>query len=325
MRRIPLFIAALALATGCPKVQQKTYSFDLAHRTGELRFLNISTDDATKGDEDFMQVLNDVVEGSKLETEHPGWIIDSKELVAENGELNGIVRFHYNTPADASIYKHDKKSPYLFCVDSGATLISTDGKRIDDVLNGCVAWERKAKSMLVTFKDEEFSGSEVSLLPQFERWKAGEKFEASDNPFANLMSGLGNGGDPEAMGEEFATALMGGLTSAMGLSGELTIGEPTLSGGINAAQVTEALDAKTTLLLNTCYQVSAMTGEVPAFATVDFVVSAAGAAEQVRLSPSHDELQSCLSGILAEDTTFPALKAESKVSLPLTFTKTATE
>lgn len=172
IRRFALVCGLLLLTTACPVVERKVYTFDLAAKTGQVLLVNVRSDDASKAVNDFLEVLEKAVQGTHFEEKHPKWRITSKELVANGGNLDGVVKFTFDSVADAGIYKHDKKSPYLWCTTEA--VISTNGRRIDDVLPGCVVWDKTATKLEITTKEGEFLGSEVSLLPYFERWKAGE-------------------------------------------------------------------------------------------------------------------------------------------------------
>ncbi|MBT3222821.1 MAG: hypothetical protein HN348_27405 [Proteobacteria bacterium] len=169
-----LLVAALLIAsTACLEYEKKVYIFDLKNKTAELRFENIVSDSAEKADSDFMELVNDYVKGTKLETNNPQWRVSSKELLENDGQLNGIVKFSFDSLADAGIYQHDKKSPYIFCVNKGE-IVSTNAKSIDHILKGCVALDRKGKTLEVTVKADDVSGDEQSLAPQYALWNASE-------------------------------------------------------------------------------------------------------------------------------------------------------
>jgi len=148
MKRLVLPVLSLLVAPGCLEVETISFSFDLSSMTGELRYIDIRSDSESNADEDYAKLVTDYVEGGALEKDHPGWTITSKELYEADGVLNGRVRFAFRTLDSVHIYKHDKKSPYIFCADE--TVVSTNGTDISDVLDDCVVWERKQKELEVS-------------------------------------------------------------------------------------------------------------------------------------------------------------------------------
>lgn len=218
VRRLVPVAVLVALGTACPQVERKVYRFDVKAMTGTLRFVNIVTDSPEDADDDFLHILDNVVEGTEIEEAHPGWRVTEKTLQAEGGKLNGHIAFSFDDLDDAGIFKHDKKSPFVWCTsrEDDETIVSTNGTRID-ALPGCVAWDKKAKVLEVTVKSATLLGGEQSLLPVYERWEAGETIERSeggDNPFGAMGQG----------GEAFAAGLASGMADAMAGDATLTIG-----------------------------------------------------------------------------------------------------
>lgn len=227
MRQILFVTALLALATACPKVERKVYVFDMKARTGVLKFENIVTDSPETQNNDFMEIVNQVIRGTKLEEEHPGWRIGKKELVEAEGRLDGVMEFTFDDARGAGLYQHDKKSGYVWCTSRNEeeTIVSTNGTRLDDVLPGCVAWDRKTAVLEVTVRSATMAGGEKPLLDPFRKWSAGEELELTDAPFGMSESGL------EGFGEAFAGGLADGIADAMAPNATLTVGEPTVKGG----------------------------------------------------------------------------------------------
>ncbi len=171
MKRLALAALALLVSTGCLEVEKVTYSFDLAEMTGEIVYTGIRSDSADNVEEDYAQLMNEFVNGTKLEAENPGWNVQSKELYEADGKLNGKVSIKFREPSNLGIYKHDKKAPYIYC-NKDQTVMSTNGTNIQDVLAGCVAWDRKATKLEVTLANTGgFQQSPVSLL---ETWKVSQ-------------------------------------------------------------------------------------------------------------------------------------------------------
>jgi hypothetical protein len=208
----------LAVLTGCPEFGRMTYRFDLATGQGVLRVEDIGTDDPGKAEQDFAQIVNEYVLGSKVQDDHPSWRVGTRELVARGGQLDAVVTFEFSRPEDVNLYKHDKKSPYFWCAEGDEEVVSTSGTVIPQYPN-CVAFDRKAKQLEVTVSDGG-GGQRQSLLPQFEAWD-GEAIEMTAPGLSDLGGifgeafrgafdqGLGGEGGPSDVEE--ALGALGGL------------------------------------------------------------------------------------------------------------------
>ncbi|MEZ4237662.1 MAG: hypothetical protein R3F59_16245 [Myxococcota bacterium] len=186
--------ALLGILTACPEVGRMTFRFDLATGKGELMVEDIGTDDPTKADEDFAQVVNEYVLGSKVQDDHPSWRVGAREFVPRDGRLDAKVAFDFARPEDVGLYKYDKKSPWFWCGDKDEEVVSTNGTAIPQYPN-CVAFDRKLKQLEVTVSGGG-TGKRLSLLPQFEAWDG--------KPLATADGGLGG-----MFGDAFQKALQG--------------------------------------------------------------------------------------------------------------------
>ena len=110
------------------------------------------------------------MKGEELENSNPSWGIQSKELLERDGQLIGRVQLEVGALADLGVYKHDRKSLYILW-ETGDPVASTNGTAIDDILSGCVVWERSQRRLQVTLGDGLPKGA-VSLL---ERWKTDQQ------------------------------------------------------------------------------------------------------------------------------------------------------
>ncbi len=320
MKRLLFTVGLLALAVGCPKIERKTYTFDVKKGEGTVRFVNIVTDDASKADGDFMEIVSKFVQGTELEEKNPGWRVGSKTLFEESGRLDGLVSFTFDDPAKAGLYKHDKKSPWIWCAsrDESETVVATNGERLEPALPGCVAWDRKATSLEVTVKAGEMMGNERTLLPQFKRWEAGETLQASEDPFSGLLSGEGGGAglDEDAL----AGQIMGSLGAAMGLSGTLTVGPPTVLGPMGVEDAERVLGDMARAQLQMCYQVTrAMEPALSGKADLHVAVDGGGEVSQAYLKGTMrgSTGEECILETVME-LQFPAPGAEVEVVWPLT-------
>lgn len=322
MKRLLFTAGLLALAVGCPKIERKTYTFDVKKGEGSVRFVNIVTDDASKGDGDFMEIVSKFIQGTELEEKNPGWRISSKTLMEESGRLDGLVLFTFDEPAKAGLYKHDKKSPWIWCAsrEESETVLATNGDRLEPVLPGCVAWDRKTSTLEVTVKTDEMMGNEQTLLPQFKRWEAGETLQAHQDPLAGLLSGEGGtaGMDEDAL----AGQIMGSLGAAMGLSGTLTVGPPAVTGPMGVEEAERVLGDMARAQLQMCYQVTrALEPELGGKADLHVAVDASGKVSQAYLEGTMrgSTGEECILETVME-LEFPPPGGDVEVVWPLTMT-----
>jgi hypothetical protein len=235
MKKLLCVVTLFALGTACPKVEKKTYRFDMKQRSGTLTFQNIFTDEPEKSDKDFMQLVENVVEGQSVEEDHPGWKISAKTLFDHEGRLDGLVTFEFEDASAAGLFKHDKKSPYIWCAsqEDNEKVSQTNGDQIME-LPGCVVWDRKTSEMWVTVDLEEPEEDDKSLLDSWSRWSKGEKLDAGTDG----MPSLGDLSSADGL-EGLAAGMMQGLTQNM-ISGEIVVG-PLTPTGAEASDVAGAL------------------------------------------------------------------------------------
>lgn len=173
-------LAALSLLlTACLEVEEERWTFDLSAGTGAIQFKDIRAPSAAP-ETGLAGLVVEYLLGTTLEKEHPGWTQVEKALLETDGRLDGQVRFSFAQPADAGLYRHDKKSPWIWCAsDRKARILRTNGEDISAVLPGCVAWSRKEKRLEVSLAgaqvDRDSQGDSddeaVSLLPTWKRWQ----------------------------------------------------------------------------------------------------------------------------------------------------------
>jgi hypothetical protein len=191
------WLGLLVLLGGCPEIGRITYRFDLTRGAGSLSFEDIGTDDPASSEADFAQIVNEWVLGSKVADEHPTWRVGERKIFEKDGRLDGLVLFTFETPEDAGLYKHDRKSPYLWCAGEGETVISTSGTIVPQYPT-CVVFDRKAKTAEITVTNGTGLGTRTSLLSQFRVWD-GQRLPDSGN-----LGGLG-----EMFGDAMREALEG--------------------------------------------------------------------------------------------------------------------
>ncbi len=169
MKRLILAATTLGALTGCLDYDRVTMSFDTKKLRGELVYKNLVSDDPTSIDADYEELVR-YRDSPQLEGEHPGWMNVSKALYEQDGQLNGRVTFEVASLADAGIYKHDRRSPSVYCSDE--VVLWTNGQDISDALPGCVAWNRRTRVLQVELGDGTAAGS-TSLLGNWHRETGG--------------------------------------------------------------------------------------------------------------------------------------------------------
>ena len=157
--------ALLLILTACPTYESMKLAVQPKAKTFTLTYMGIGTSDPDDADEDFRKVLTTV-----FDEEEDGIEVTSSSLEEVGGKLVGEVSGTYRTLEDLGIYKHDRKSPYLFCADGkyGQGIGETNGTAVPTHTD-CVVWDRKAKDLRVTLDLGESEGA-TSLLPQFRAW-----------------------------------------------------------------------------------------------------------------------------------------------------------
>lgn len=282
MRRLFAAAALIALSTGCLKFERTRFSFDFKGRTGEVRFVNIMTDEETNAASDWAELVNEYILGTKIDKEHPTWQVTSKKLVPGEDTLDGVISLAFNAPADVGIFQYDKKSPYFWCAQNGETLLGTDARRATPI-ETCVAWDRKSKTGWVEVQSGD-TASGRSLLPEFQSWDGKKVADAGGGAGGNPFGALQNMG--ESIGQAFASALSGG---------------PVVIGGLKQEDVVNVFDAKKSEF------------KACGVDKVEFTIGADGRAQ---LKDGAVEGAACLAKGLSR-LVFPKAEVETAVVMPL--------
>ena len=173
-------VLALALLSACPTLDEIRYHFDLKAGVGEVHYRNVGTDRPEEADQEFQNLVGSYHEGDSFQTEHPGWEILERGFYEEESKLHYRVRFRFASPADAGLYQHDRRSPYILCGGfDPESAVSGNAKLVGPLVPGCVVAERKEKKLdfQVAMKSE---GSSVSLLRQYQAWMAAKQAPAAN-------------------------------------------------------------------------------------------------------------------------------------------------
>ncbi len=178
------FVAVAVLAfliSSCLTVEKKKYKFEFTGKnSGKLTitYVNIFSqmDDSTDvSEQDFDELINDYINGTKIEDAYPMATNITKKLYEENGVLNGVVTMDFPSLDAVRLYQFAKNSPICFNVGQtidSETFESTNGTLGNADFMNVIFWSPKAKSLEVTTTVNAFSEEDcVGLVSQFRRWK----------------------------------------------------------------------------------------------------------------------------------------------------------
>jgi len=178
-----VFTLVAFLLSGCLTAEYKEYKYELTSKgSGKLtiKYYNImskkDSEDLTlseETDKDYQELLDKYVYGTEIEKDYPDAKVLKKELIEENGKLCAIVVLEFSEPAQAKLYKHDKKSPYMYMIKSlsSETFYQSNGKMGPDFMS-VVFWESDAKDLNLTNSITAPDDKTTSLLS---KWKASKR------------------------------------------------------------------------------------------------------------------------------------------------------
>jgi len=169
MKQLLFATTGLLALTGCLDYDRMILRFDTKTLSGEIVYRNLVSDDPSTLDADYEELARHR-DTPQLESQNPGWKKVEKELYEEDEQLHGRVTFSVDDLAGAHIYQHDRRSPYIYC--SGDAVLWSNGRDISHALEGCVAWNRRAKTLEVEFGDG-VSPNAISLLSKWQQEGSG--------------------------------------------------------------------------------------------------------------------------------------------------------
>jgi hypothetical protein len=182
MKRGKILLLLLAVCTfilsSCLTVEKKTYTFEFKGKgAGKLtiKYYNIMSivDSAGVTEvEDFDGLINDYLNGEKINGSYPDAQNLQKRLYEEDGVLCGEVTLDFPNLAAARLYQFEK-GPYTFYVSSvdGETYIESNGSFGGDICP-VTMWSPKTKKLVVTTSVSKPSDDTyVSLLKEYNKWK----------------------------------------------------------------------------------------------------------------------------------------------------------
>lgn len=175
-----LAVAAFAfILSSCLTVEKKTYTYEITGKgTGKLtvKYYNIMSIVDSAGvtePEDFADLVDNYVNGDRINSSYPEATNLTKRIFEEDGVLCGEITMDFPTLAAGRLFQMDGKGPYTFYVSSidGESYIESNGTYGGDVCP-VVMWPKNAKKMIITTSVSRPSDdSYVSLLKEYIRWK----------------------------------------------------------------------------------------------------------------------------------------------------------
>ncbi|MFH0895654.1 MAG: hypothetical protein V2A54_14555, partial [Bacteroidota bacterium] len=169
---IMIFISVMF--TACLTCEKKTYTFTLNGKGGgtlTIVYYNImSSKDGDKvvTDDDFSEMMNDYINGKKMEEEFPNAYGVKKELYEEGGKLCGKVTLSFDNFKGGKLYQYDKKSPIMYSLSGSLseTYLDSNGKFDGDVMS-VVFWPKGTKSLNLSTTVTKPDETTISLLDKY--------------------------------------------------------------------------------------------------------------------------------------------------------------
>jgi hypothetical protein len=181
--KLKILLLALAAFTfilsSCLTVEKKTYTYEFTGKgSGKLtvKYYNIMSivDSAGVTEvEDFDDLVNNYLNGDRVNGSYPDAQNIQKRIFEEDGVLCGELTMDYSNIAAARLFQFDGKSPYTFYVSSvdGESYIESNGTYGGDICP-VVMWPSKLKKLVITTSvSKPTDESYVSLLKEYIKWK----------------------------------------------------------------------------------------------------------------------------------------------------------
>jgi hypothetical protein len=177
-KSILLALALTLTLASCLHVEKKKYTFELTgENSGKLtiKYINIfsnkESDTLDISDKDYESLINDYLEGNKLEEDYPGARNFKKRIFEEDGVLCGEVTMEFESLDVVKLFKYDKTSPlmYYYKTANDEKFLETNGKTTNTM--PVVFWDKNSKKLELTTKQDEFGATSVSLVEQFRKKK----------------------------------------------------------------------------------------------------------------------------------------------------------
>lgn len=171
-------IALLPFMSGCLTTEYKEYRFTInADGSGEgtIKYINLMSQVASEQDSpefDFNDLIESYIQGSTVEQEYPKATVISKELIVEDGILNGYVKISFKSLDAVNLYKYNEESPLMFY--STEEYVESDGDYNADAMP-VVFWPGETTAVyiktLIASTADGTEGEFVSLKPYYEEYQ----------------------------------------------------------------------------------------------------------------------------------------------------------
>jgi len=170
-------ILAISLV-GCLSVEYKEYKIEIDKNgsgQGKIIWRNISssTDSETEdGSADFVELIEEYLEGNAIEDENPGFKKTKKKLFMENGQLCGQIEFEFDHYEDIGLYRHHDEGPYMFIlgtIDEG--FVESNGEYAGENFP-LIFWDSGTKEFeFVTSINQASTEESKLLIDHYKLWK----------------------------------------------------------------------------------------------------------------------------------------------------------
>ena len=165
----------LILFTGCLTVDKKEYIIELTDGTSgtlTVKYYNIMSQPDDGKDvslEDFGILVDDYLNGDKVNENFPNTTIISKELFEANGMLCGKVVLKFNTLKYVKLYRHHVKGPYMWNIfNSFSEKVETTNGEYDEDKFSAIFWSENTKIFKISTIANENVEKNVSLLKKYQ-------------------------------------------------------------------------------------------------------------------------------------------------------------
>jgi hypothetical protein len=176
MKNFRYFLLILAvgslLATGCLTCEKKEYTF-VIHSDGTvtltIRYVNIvvSRSDSMPADSAYRWLVEEYLQGNKIEAEYPTATDVKKRLFEEKGVLCGEITMNFPSLESAGLYKYNEGCPIMFGLFMEEYLTS-NGEYGGDRMP-VIFWGNELKELKLTSLVEKQADSAISLLKAYRK------------------------------------------------------------------------------------------------------------------------------------------------------------
>ena len=165
----------LILFTGCLTVEKKEYIIELTDGTSgtlTVKYYNIMSQPDDGKDvslEDFGILVDDYLNGDKVNENFPNTTIISTELFEANGMLCGKVVLKFNALEYIKLYRHHEKGPYMWNIfNSFSEKVETTNGEYDEDKFSAIFWSENTKIFKISTIANENVENNVSLLKKYQ-------------------------------------------------------------------------------------------------------------------------------------------------------------